>query len=259
MYELPVSCFFSCTHAQFLFSDVEWGSKLQQSTDMGKNTPLHAAARHGNVAAVKVLLQLKFDSYAKNCDGRLPIHLAAEGGHFKLVIQPDDSSTNASLLYLCMFSYKFCSVRAVLEFIHHDPKLTVAEDANSRIPLHIACLNGHVEVVKTFNLSLHEVLHASDCRGDTPLHLACEGRSEEVVQFLIDSGASVREANDEEEVPIHVATQNGSVGIVEKLWKKCADTVLRRDTYKRTILHHAAMAKHNHAEIIEFLIRECKW
>ena len=74
---------------QFLFSDVEWGSKLQQCTDVDENTPLHAAARHGNIVAVEVLLQLKFDPYAKNCDGSLPIHLAAEEGHFKLVALPD--------------------------------------------------------------------------------------------------------------------------------------------------------------------------
>ena len=74
---------------QFLFSDVEWGSKLRQRTDVDGNTPLHAAARHGNVVAVEVLLQLKFDAYAKNCDGSLPILLAAEEGHFKLVVLPD--------------------------------------------------------------------------------------------------------------------------------------------------------------------------
>ena len=77
----------SCTPAQFLLIDVKWGSKLQQSTDYDKNTLLHSAARHGNIAAVRVLLQLNFDTYIENCDGKLPIHLAAEEGHFRLVVQ----------------------------------------------------------------------------------------------------------------------------------------------------------------------------
>ena len=146
--------------------------------------------------------------------------------------------------------------RVVLEFIHHDPQLAMAQDANRRIPLHTSCLSGHVEVVKSFNLSLNKVLHASDSKGNTPLHLACEGRSEEVVQFLVNSGASVSAANDEGEVPIHIAARQGFIDIVKKLWKKCPDTIFCQDKYKRTTLHHAALAKHNHGEIIEFLIRE---
>lgn len=72
-----------CT--QFMLGDDEWGLKLQQSVDSEKNTPLHAAARHGNLAAVKVLLHREFDVYAENCGGMFPIHLAAEQGHYKLV------------------------------------------------------------------------------------------------------------------------------------------------------------------------------
>lgn len=70
---------------QFILGDDEWGLKLQQSVDSGKNTPLHAAARHGNLAAMKTLLHHNFDVYTENCDGKLPIHLAAEQGHYKLV------------------------------------------------------------------------------------------------------------------------------------------------------------------------------
>ena len=72
-----------CT--QFLLCDAEWGLKLKQSGDLARNTPLHAAAGCGNLVAVKVLLQFHSDVYAKNCDGNLPIHLAAEQGHCKSV------------------------------------------------------------------------------------------------------------------------------------------------------------------------------
>ena len=70
---------------KFILHDAEWGLKLQQSVDSGKNTPLHAATRHGNLAAVKILLRCNFDVYMTNGDGKFPIHLAAEEGHYKLV------------------------------------------------------------------------------------------------------------------------------------------------------------------------------
>ena len=72
-------------YTQFLLGNAEWGLKLQQSADSGGNTPLHAAAGCGNLVAVKVLLQFHSDVYAKNCEGNLPVHLAAEHGHHKLV------------------------------------------------------------------------------------------------------------------------------------------------------------------------------
>ena len=78
-----ISIHTKCT--QFLVGDHEWGLKLKQSTDLARNTPLHAAAGCGNLVAMKVLLQFHSDVYAKNCDGNLPIHLAAEQGHCKLV------------------------------------------------------------------------------------------------------------------------------------------------------------------------------
>ena len=69
---------------------------------MDENTPLHAAARHRNVVAVKVLLQFKFDPYAKDRNGRLPIHLAAEEGHFKLVVLSHKLRVTVSLMIIML-------------------------------------------------------------------------------------------------------------------------------------------------------------
>ena len=145
----------------------------------------------------------------------------------------------------------------MLELIHHNPQLSVTHNTKGMTPLHIACLNGHKEVVNSINLSLHEVLHASDLSGNTPLHLACEGGSEDIVQLLIDSGANINQPNNEGEVPAHVAVQYGSINIVKILQQVCANMLLRQDNYKQTALHHAAIGKSNQKEMIGFLLR--KW
>ena len=144
----------------------------------------------------------------------------------------------------------------MLELIHHNSQLSVAHNAKGMTPLHIACLNGHKEVVNSINLSLNEVLHASDLSGNTPLHLACEGGRKDIVQLLIDIGANINQTNSEGEVSAHVAVQYGSINIVKILQQECADTLLRQDNYKRTALHHAAIGKSNQEEMISFLLRE---
>ena len=156
----------------------------------------------------------------------------------------------------------------MLELIHHNPQLSVAHSAKGMTLLHIACLNGHKEVVNSIinlslnellhasDLSLNEVLHVSDLSGNTPLHLACEGGHEDIVHLLIDSGANINQTNLEREVPTHVAVQYGSINIVKMLQQMCADTLQCQDKYKRTALHHAAISKSNQEEMIGFLLRE---
>ena len=144
----------------------------------------------------------------------------------------------------------------VLELIHHNAQLSLAHDAKERTPLHIACLNGHREVANVINLSLNEILHASDLSGNTPLHLACEGRSEDIVQLLIDSGANINQANNEGEIPTHIAVQYGSINIVKMLQQRCPDTLLCQDKYKQTVLHHATIGKQNQEKMIGYLLDE---
>ena len=66
-----------------MITDSRWGSKLRWATDSAGNTPLHIAAKHGNLDAVWVLLEgfLSHDIYLVNNNGKTPLHMAAEGGH----------------------------------------------------------------------------------------------------------------------------------------------------------------------------------
>ena len=67
-----------------MITDSKWGSKLRRATDSAGNTALHIAAKHGNLAAIRILLEgdsLNQEMYFVNKEGKTPLHMAAEGGH----------------------------------------------------------------------------------------------------------------------------------------------------------------------------------
>ena len=67
---------------QFLIADPKWGSKFIQSTDSQKNRVLHVTARENNLSAMAVLIDRKVESNIKNMEGKTPMHIAAENGHY---------------------------------------------------------------------------------------------------------------------------------------------------------------------------------
>ena len=143
--------------------------------------------------------------------------------------------------------------------IDHDVKLMLCTDIRKRTPLHTACLNGHVEVVRIYTQSYIlleatdvNVLEVTDDGGNTPLHLACVGGNIDVVQLMADSGASIMVANSRGEAPIHTASQHKSVEIVQSLLDKGDHTTIEMmDGRGFTALHHAA--ENNQTMIIDFL------
>ena len=69
-----------------MIEDPKWGSKLRHDTDGAGNTPLHVAVKRGNLAAVKVLLEVDFfvtEVNLVNKSGETPMHMAAERGHIQ--------------------------------------------------------------------------------------------------------------------------------------------------------------------------------
>ena len=77
----------------------------------------------------------------------------------------------------------------------------LARDGEGKTLLHIAAINGYVEVINFF-MNSHEaknsiLLGNKDSLGNTPLHYAVEHGHREVFELLFKSGASVRLKNNQ--------------------------------------------------------------
>ncbi|KAL7929360.1 ankyrin repeat-containing domain protein [Trichoderma chlorosporum] len=98
-------------------------------------------------------------------------------------------------------------------------------------------------------------INARDIRGWTPLHYACgcAGKASiEVVQLLLEKGASVDAQGREGTAPIHCAARAGNLEMVEMLLEFGANIDIA-DGYGNTALHEAAL--NGSAEIFETLCK----
>jgi uncharacterized protein len=91
------------------------------------------------------------------------------------------------------------------------------EDINGRTgtklqaPLHVAALQGAVDVVKLL-LSTGAVVNILDVNGCTPAHVAAELGTEKhmaVLQLLFDAGADINATNSVRKTPLHLAASGG--------------------------------------------------
>ena len=97
-----------------------------------------------------------------------------------------------------------------------DPNL--AEKGTRRLPLQLACANGHIQIVRL----LLEASAAPDtgCNGLTPLTVACAGGHMEITRMLLRAGADVNLADRSHgATPLAVASRHGagSVAMVRLL------------------------------------------
>jgi len=170
------------------------------------NSPLNLAIEEGHVDVVKELLErvgTKLELNLRNRDEfNTPLHLAAEAGQNEMVG-----------MLLALDATKQTTDSDSTE-MSHDQKRTTKLNLNEtnmeeNTPLHLACKEGHDEVVDVMLKRVGELaLDAINIRGNTPLHLAAINGHVHIVNKLLELEAEVdlNGRNEKRQTALHIAT-----------------------------------------------------
>ncbi|VDI17281.1 Hypothetical predicted protein [Mytilus galloprovincialis] len=238
-----------------------------------ESTPLHLACQKGHYETVKLLLGLNgqtinscVDTHTINKHGFSILHAACYNGHTKIVKLLIDVGMNvnhttvvgATPLSLACWKGHYDTVKYLLDLREHTLQGPIDRTTNPKDgwpTLHVACLNGHIEVV-TVLIDSGFNINDTTADGYTPLYLACQnghydtvklllGLSSltltyvdstikdkkglsvlhaaclkghtQIVKLLIDIGMNVNEASNDGQTPLYVACRRGHHDIVKYL------------------------------------------
>ena len=176
-------------------------------------TPLHIAAREGFIEAIKMLLDQYADVTALDNKKQTLLHQAAFHGHLIIIqellgrdsvkgILNAQNDTGSTALHLAALGGH---AKIVTLFIESDAKLGI-EDTDGQTPLHIAADNGREQIVRELGSRKTRIdINKRDNQGNTALHLAVEKQDEQMAKTLISLGANVNISNRGSQTPLNIA------------------------------------------------------
>lgn len=231
---------------------IESGSGPRISNDDG-DTPLHFAARAGNLAVARSLLDAGADADARDRQGNSPLHEAAGAGDPAMVafllgegaMLNAQGTDGATPLHRALHWSR--PSLAVAEALFEAGADLTARNGIRRTPLHLAVAewtNVDPTEQRGFLVRLLSAGADPDVRdnmGWTPLHLAAHHEDPSFASVLLEAGADVTLPTREGETALHAAArQEGSATIVALL-KRGIDVNVP-DRSGNTPLHVAAAA-----------------
>jgi len=205
---------------------LQGGVDLSESYDMlNKHTPLSYIICNGNdfIDAFKMLVEQGADINQLDGGGCAPIHYAISHGATNILetmlalgadLSLQDKYGDNTLHWAVLFESECTDT--LLNRIFHSGIDINAKNRDMDTPLHIACFNRLLDLVKV--LILHGAnIHARDKHGRTPLYLACDAQCPDTVKFLMSQGADMNVSDEWGETPEDVARRISSDEILDIL------------------------------------------
>ena len=202
-------------------------------SDNSNNTPLHIACSSDSLEMVQILVNAAITKKPSilsitNSNGCNIIHCASEKCNISIM---EFLVKSNNLLYLC-------------------------ETCNSlgQTPLHLSCVAGQVEVVKSLATLCPSTISMVDNNGRGLMHAAAQSTNVDVIKYLAEEHSFTSDTPDnDEETPLHIAAKCGTVACFRVLADYAKGSVNpMTQLSKRTPLHNACQA--GKGDIAMFLV-----
>lgn len=158
-------------------------------------TPLHFAAKNGHMAAVRLLVEMGADLFAKEKGSVKGKGLTAEG------------------------VAKAANHVDIAVFLKQEKVQKKRDQGGKETKLHTAAANGELEKIQQL-LAEGEDLMAKDVQGANPLMMATQYGHLGAVELLVENKADVKAKMNDGSTSMHIAGAHGKNAIIEYLAKK---------------------------------------
>ncbi|RDX95421.1 Ankyrin repeat-containing protein, partial [Mucuna pruriens] len=240
----------------------------KQLTGKRDDTPLHSAARAGNLAVLKDTItgtdeaELHQLLAKQNQDGETALYIAAEYGYIDVVremIQYYDladagikARNGFDALHIAAKQGDLDVLKILME---GHPELSMTVDPSNTTALHTAAMQGHIEIVKFLLEAGSSLATIARSNGKTALHSAARNGHLVVLKALLEKEPAVATRTDKKgQTALHMAVKGQNLEVVEELIKAEPSSINMVDNKGNTPLHIAT--RKGRAQIVNLLLKQ---
>ena len=214
-------------------------------TDNEGSTALHRSAQNGSYKLITFFTAEGIDIFHKTTCGMNCLHIASLFGHLNLcktlidIHNFDIHITNNIGFTALHCSAQNGSYELLMLFVEKGTNI-LSKTKTGMNCLHIAALNGHLNLCKTL-INKHKFdLNMTDSQGLTALHFSIENGSYELVKLIVDKGTDIHLKTEDGMNCLHFASCNGHLNLCKILINKHEFDLHMSDNDGWTSLHYSA-------------------